>query len=273
MRKIVFFTILCYFWLTPAIYAGEAWTQKLSLDLKMDYVGKYMWRGFDLLDNDPAIQANLNLSFGSTGFYMGTWGNYALDAEWRKWDEIDFYAGYNHSFWEKDWNAVDMDITYTYFYFPRQIRYIDTHEIAVALKYPRIIPPLGSSHLAPYTTLYHGRSVLGDPKEGLWIKLGLGWDIPIPAALPDQKKQSLNIYVETFHNDGAQGLNVHPGWSHLATGMSTILQVLGFDFTPAINYQWSWEDTVNKENEFWFTVGISYHFPRNSQPEYFKKYE
>jgi len=85
----------------------------------------------------------------------------------------------------------------------------------------------------------------------------------MPAALPDQKKQSLKIYVETYHNDGAQGLNVDPGWSHLATGMSTTFKILGFDFTPAINYQWTWEDTVNEENEFWFMFGISYQFPRN----------
>ena len=66
--------------------------------------------------------------------------------------------------------------------------------------------------------------------------------------------------METFHNDGGQGFQVDSGWSHLATGLSTTFEYKGIGFTPEINYQSSWEDTVNDEDEFWFTFGVSYAF-------------
>lgn len=261
-RKTAFIVLVSFLCATPMIYAEDTWIQTLSLDARIDYAEKYMWRGFDLQDGDPALQPSLTLDFGDTGLYSGTWGNYATDAEWHQWDEIDVFIGYYHTFWEQERHALEVDVYYTYFYFPRQARELDTHEVALELKFPQIIPGIGSSGLVPYASLYYGRSVTGDADDGLWIKLGMDYDLPIPAALAIQKGQNLNIYVETFHNDGAQGFEVAPGWSHVATGMSTTFKYHGIDFTPSINYQWTWEDTVNEEDEFWFTFSISYQFQK-----------
>jgi len=226
----------------------------------MDYVSKYMWRGFDVLHGTPAVQPSLTLYPGRTGYYLCIWSSIALQEKWRDWDELDFSVGYYDSLWEKDGYALDMDICYTYFYFPRLARDQDTHEIALTLKLPNVIPPLGPTHWVPYSAFYYGRSVRGAPQAGLWIKLGTSVELPVPAVLPWQEKQNLTIYAETFYNDGGQAAHVHPGWSHLATGINTTFKWQGLNFTPGIHYQWSWEETVNEKNEFWYTLSVAYKF-------------
>lgn len=247
-----------YFTSTP--YAEDNWLQNLSLNARIDYVSKYMWRGFDVLNGTPAIQPSLTLNLGRTGYYIGIWSSIALHKEWGKWNELDFYIGHYRSLWEKDWYALDIDILYTYVYYPRQDRNQDTHEIALALKFPKVIPAIGPSNLVPYSTLYYGRSVTGHADDGLWIKLGTSYELPVPAVLPWQEKQTLTMYVETFYNDGAQAAEVDPGWSHLETGVTSTFKWREIGFTPGFHYQWSWKDTVNKKNEFWFTFSVSYKF-------------
>jgi len=147
IKKIIFVAIVSILYLPPATYAEKSWIENLSVDAKIDYVQKYMCRGFDLQNGDPAIQPSFTLDMGSTGFYSGMWASYALDAEWHEWNEIDFYVGYYDSLWEKDWYAIDIDITYIYYYFPRQDRDEDSHDIALALKLLNVIPPIGPSNL------------------------------------------------------------------------------------------------------------------------------
>ena len=125
---------------------------------------------------------------------------------------------------------------------------------------PKLITLLNLSGLVPYGALYYGDSAQGESNDGLWIKLGVKYDLPIPPILTWQKEQALSIYMETFHNDGAQWAMVEPGWSHLAAGISTTFEWHRFGFTPGINYQWSREETVNNENDFWYTIKLSYTF-------------
>ena len=240
--------------------ADDNWAGKLSLEAEIEYAQKYMWRGFDLQEDDPALQPSLTLYFGDTGFYAGIWGNIAFDEEWHEWDEIDYYGGYYHSLCKDSWYAVDWDISYAYYYFPRYPGDVDTYTIALELEFPKLITLLNISGLVPYGAVYYGDSVEGESNDGLWIKLGVKYDLPIPPILTWQKEQALSIYMETFHNDGAQTAMVNPGWSHLATGISTTFKWHGFGFTPGINYQWSREETVNNENDFWYTLKLSYTF-------------
>ncbi len=257
MLKRLFFVPLISLFLFTNVYAGE--TSKVHLDAKVEHVQKYMWRGLDVLpDDDGAVQPDFTLDLGETGFYVGLWGSFGYDSKWRIWDELDFYGGYYSTFMEETRHAVDFDFGYTYFLFPSQGRSVDTQEVAFAFSLPKLLPNIGPSNIVPYTTFYYGWSTEGTADEGLWVKLGASYDLPIPNLMPQQKEQALSIYVETFHNDGAQSFQTKTGWSHLATGISTSIEWHKLVFTPGINYQWSWEDTVNSENEFWFTFSISH---------------
>ncbi len=65
-----------------------------SLSVNVDFVNRYIWRGFDLGANTPSLQPNVKFSAGD--FSAGFWGAYALANE-KALEEIDFYAGYSFS--------------------------------------------------------------------------------------------------------------------------------------------------------------------------------
>lgn len=259
-NKILLLLILFCFINAP-LYGEESSEKKLALDVSIEHVQKYMWRGIDLQNDAGAIQPEMVLDLWGSGFYAGTWGSFAYDDEWRIWDELDYFLGYYFTLFEQEQYAIDMDIAYTYFHFPRQERSIDTMEMAFAFKFPKLISPLGKTSFTPYTTFYYGWSQTGfGDVDGLWIKVGMDLEIMIPAFPSANEEQPLSMYIETYHNDGAQSFNSKPGWSHLAMGISTTFEWYEIGFTPGINYQWSWEDTINDEDDFWYTFGVSYSF-------------
>jgi hypothetical protein len=95
--------------------------------------------------------------------------------------------------------------------------------------------------------------------EGGWFHtLGLSYDLPIPALIPDQKEQSLSFSWDITYNDGALGSN--PGWSHITVGVSTQFEWKEVYFIPAVRYQWSLEETVDPEDEFYATFSVGYKF-------------
>jgi uncharacterized protein (TIGR02001 family) len=228
-----------------------------SLDLTVTY-GEYIWRGFDLLPNDdPAFQPDLYLTLGNTGLYFGAWANFATDKRWEIWDEWDFYFGYTFSVGGDGRLSTELDLGYIYFHFPEQDSDVDSQEVSLGFRFPGLFRESPLS-IVPYATVYYSFAAHENEtdQEGWWFKLGADFDIPVrlPGGEPDQ---ALNCYLESFLNDGGASSQVDPGWSHTAIGVETTYTVFGIGVTPSFNYQWTWEDTVNEEDEFWFLLKLS----------------
>lgn len=259
--KYIFYFLLSFMLLSNSFLQKTyaAWMEDFPVDIKVSYT-EYIWRGFDLLpDDDMAVQADFYFDLGGTGLYVGAWCSYATDSIWDEWDEWDFYGGYNITLFENDPFAMNIDIGYTYFHFPEQNKDVDSQEISLALKLPGLIP-LGSSELTPYATIYYSFAAhdhAADKDQKLtWYKIGLDFSTPLELT----EKQTLDLYLETFANDGSGAFNVASGFSHIATGMSTTFDLAGFRLTPALNYQWTLEDLVNDEDEFWASLSASITF-------------
>ena len=241
------------FILLSEIQAGEF----ISVDAKVSYVSKYMWRGFDLLKGDPAIQPEMTLNLGESGFYLGVWTSFGTEHEWSIWDEWDYYGGYATSFFKGQPFELGVDTSYTYFHYPNLNKYTDSQEVAMAFKLPSLLA-IDKTKLIPYWSVYRSFEAHKNPvnQRGWWVKLGMEADQPIEF----QKDQILTLYTETFWNDGAGSMNADKGFSHLAMGAKTSFDIYGFSLTPGLNYQWSWEDTVDRENEFWYTLSLGKSF-------------
>jgi len=258
IKKIFLFFVISLVLFSAKAYPDDS-EKKLSITTKITYAQKYMWRGFDLQEGDPAIQPEIVLNFSGTGLYFGIWGNYAMDGQWHVWDEMDFYAGYLLTFNADKPYVMEIDASYTYYYFPNQHRDEDTQELALSLKLPKLIPKIGKTSLVPYSTLYYGWSPKG--YDTFWIKLGADYKMQIPALLTEQKEQSLTLYVEAFYNDGYKPFETTPGWSYVAAGLRTVFELHGISFIPNVNYQRTLKGSVNEDkNVFWYTFGISYYF-------------
>jgi uncharacterized protein (TIGR02001 family) len=252
--------IFLYFVIGIILFSAKAYPddqkRKPSISSKITYAQKYMWRGFDLQKGAPAVQPEIVMNLGGTGPYFGIWGNYAMDGQWHAWDEMDFYVGYLFTLNADKYYVMEMDASYTYYYFPNQHRDEDSHEVALSLKLPKLIPQIGKASLVPRLTSYYGWSPKG--YDTFWLKLGADYEIPIHPLLK-QKEQTLALYVETFYNDGYRPFEVSRGWGHVAAGLKTTFEWQGIGFIPSVNYQRTLKSSVNEhKNVFWYTFGISY---------------
>ena len=242
--------------------ADEVCTPELKLDATIEYVQKYMWRGIDWQNNDTAIQMDLYLDLYDTGFYVDIWGSYAPDEEWEDYDETDLCIGYGCSFWEGKRYAIDVDGSYTYFYYRRLERVDDSKEAGLTLKFPKLLP-IGQSCLVPYTGFYYGWAMPLDDSDVVWTKLGVSYDFKVPVLLHGQEEQTVSVYAESFYNDGYESVNLDSGWNHIAAGLSTTFTWREIGFTPGINYQWDLGVTENNdyvEDEFWYSFAVSFSF-------------
>jgi len=253
--KIKFYLISVFFILFLAGTINAGVSDIATMELKTSFVQNYMWRGFDLLpDNDGAFQPDLYVELKNSGVYFGTWGSFGFDSMWDIWDEWDYYLGAFRSFnKESDW-AVDMDFCYTYFDFPNQNRYTDTQEVAFGFKLPSLLA-INEIKIKPFTTVYYSFPAHENEadQEGYWLKVGMDASM----AVSGFNSENMNFLVESFLNDGGAGFQVDPGWSHIRAMYAIAFNIGGFKIKPSVNYQWSLEDTVNTEDEFWAEVSFS----------------
>jgi len=174
---------------------------------------------------------------------------------------LDYGLGYEHSFWEEERYALDVSLDYTYFSYPNfEHGKDDGQEIALSLSMPNLIP-LGPSSLVPgYEIAYEWSGFQGgtDFDEGFIHTFGLSYAIPVPALIPSQEEQSIDLIWDIAYNAGYDGAD--PSWTHTTVGASTTFEYGDFYFTPALNYQWSFEDTMNDEDEFYASFSAGYRF-------------
>ncbi len=242
----------------------EIGEEELGITADFTYVTKYIWKGYDLLDDHGAWQPSLTLDY--RGFYAGVWGSWATSSGFVDADELDYYLGYAHSFFEDQWYAIDADLSWYYYDFPKSDSHAgddeisDSQEIGLVLSMSNLIP-LGPSNLVPsYAVAYDWDGIQSrEDVDNGWIhSFGLAYDIPIPALIPGQEEAAISLGWEIVYNDGMYGSD--SGWSHSQATISTAFEWQGFTLNPAVFYQWTFEDTVNSEDEFFASISLNYAF-------------
>jgi len=250
--------------MAAAAAADEIEEDKIGIEVEGGYVTKYLWKGYDLLDNNGAWQTGITIDY--KGFYAGVWGSWADKRGFVAQDEFDYYAGYERSILEEDRYALDTYIQYTYFDFPKSDSVpgddgvTDGQELALGFSMPNLFP-LGPSFLIPsYEGDFEwvGIQPAEDADNGWIHTFGLSYDIPVPVLIPEQEDQSLSLSWSLSYNDGVFGSN--SDWSHSTAALSTVSEWKGISFTPIIYYQWSFEETVNEDNEFYTSFSFDYYF-------------
>ena len=93
MRKIRLLTIISvlFFVLNSYAIAGP------SVDLSVDFLSQYIWRGYALSHDSAVIQPSVTLSY--KGLSLNVWGNFDTDEEKRgesEWNETDYTFSYEH---------------------------------------------------------------------------------------------------------------------------------------------------------------------------------
>ncbi len=253
------FIVLCAALLsTVPTHAVDIGGETIGVTSDFTYASKYLWHGYDILDDRTAFQPSVTVDY--KGFFAGVWGSWPGSSGFEDFTEIDLFAGYGRSFLEEECYAVDAWLSYTYFIYPKINNDADVQELGLGFSMPNLIP-LGESALIPHYAMYYDWDGVqsSDKVDNGWFQtFGLSYSFAIPALIPTQESQAIDLSWDITYNDGVFGSD--SGWSHSTLGISTTFEWRNLYFTPAVNYQSSFEDSVNDEDELYalFSVGIAF---------------
>ncbi|RJP31381.1 MAG: hypothetical protein C4527_07990 [Candidatus Omnitrophota bacterium] len=245
---------------TSGALALEVAGEELGINLNFTYASKYMWHGYDIFGGNGAFQPSINFDY--MGFIAGIWASYPDTSGSEDLSEIDLYIGYGRTFFEEESYAVDATILYTYFTFPKVSHKanLDAQEVDFIISMPNLIP-LGPASLVPsYALGYLWDGVQGETPhfDGFYHIFGLSYDIPVPALIPEQEEQAISLKWDIAYNDGP--FNTDSDWSYSTIGVSTTFEWNNVYLTPSLNYQFSFNDVVNDEDDFYATISFGYNF-------------
>jgi hypothetical protein len=265
MKKVVMLALIST--LAAASFAAEvakpaqpvATVQENPMVWTLDatYVTKYIWRGFDMLDDKAAFQPSANLAL-ENGLNFNVWSSWAgaskNDGDISTVDKTQFNytVSYKNNFGE-DCGMTQYNVGWRYYDFTKiDSERADMQEGFIELAWPNII---GNGFVPRYAYYYMwGARSGGEAAQngGPIHDLGIdyNWTFESMPELP------MKFSVDAVYNDGTGASDVDHDWSHILWGLSTKFDLAGGKVTPALWYQTSMEDTVNENDEFW--GGLSY---------------
>lgn len=249
---------------TGSTFDPELTNEYFGVDLSAAFVSKYIWRGYDVFDDHAAFQPSVSLNLFQTGLSVGVWGSFALSSGYEDLDELDYILAWGKTFFDNERYSLDFSTNYIYYDFPNTSSELaDYEEVGIGFALPNLLP-LSSSYLIPsYYVCYDWPAHSGGPQEGWFHIFSVSYDVHIPAFIPSQDEQDLSLTADVTYNDGA--FDADSDFSHATVSLATTFEWKGFTLTPSLQHQWSFEDTVNRENEFWAGVSLGYNFRFNGE--------
>ncbi|MCK4753387.1 MAG: hypothetical protein KAS75_08065 [Planctomycetes bacterium] len=274
MKKITLLAVIILLSISGLVQAEPG---ELSGSLNVTYLSSYIWRGFDYYADDrSAIQGSINLDLYGTGFDLGILSRRAISNDYENAENLNVTLSYSNSVSSGD-ITTNYTVGWVYYGFPDEPRdgttigqAADMQEFFAAFSWPDVCP-FGVVPSYTILTMWPSEGDSAGNKNAGWAHvLGLGYDLAVPGFVPGTTEQILHLSAAAVYNDGvAPGVVVNTGsgsidhdWSHAVFGVSTNFELgNNLSLTPGVYYQSSWEDTVNKEDECWVSVGMTYILP------------
>ncbi len=236
--------------------------------VEVTYQSKYIWRGFDGYDDDPALQVAAGLTdIMGSGIGVGFAGHVATGIGHTNGERLDFTVYYADSIFSGETFAAAYRIGWVHYNYPGLYKkQKDLEEMHGMVSLPNLT---GMKNLVPSYALvgmwpaFSGSSGVGSNASGFLHFLMLDYSFAVPGAFPDTPEQAFKLHSELVYNDGVSPFNadVDHSWSHAVIGASTDVDLgYGIVLVPSLNYQLSMERSVNPKNEAWATVGARYSF-------------
>ena len=243
--------------------------QDMSVTVDATWVSKYMWRGFDILDDSAAWQPSINFAFGN-GFNANLWMSYAncsgpvegSDFGRANLTEYDYTLSYSGTALEGDAWKTDYTVGWRYYdYIQHNSKKLDLQEGFIEACMPDLI----GNGLTPHLAYYQMWSAVGDSAVGYAggdiFLMGFNYDFTMDQA----PEYPMTFSWDIVYNDGAGSGPMGPvssDWSHMVWGLKTSIDgPCGGKITPAVYYQNSFEKSVNEHHDdLWAGLSYSYTF-------------
>jgi hypothetical protein len=267
--------------LLAAVGFAEAQEGELSGTVDFTYLRSFIWRGFDYYGpgEHSAIQPSVDIDLGGTGFGANVVWTRAFSSGFENAERLALSLYYCNSICEGEPCAIDYKVGWVYYKFPDEspsgssdpdAQAADMQEAFASLSWPDLCP---AGVVPSYTVvaMWPAEGSSATSVNSGWAHiLGVGYDWTVEGLLPDTPEQDVHLSASLVYNDGlAPGVaNINASrnavdhdWSHAVFGVSTDFELAeNLSLTPGFYYQSSWEDTVNTEDEAWYTLSLSYRF-------------
>jgi len=256
-----FFSSSCFSW------ANEKNEMKMTADFTL--ASKYMINGFKVGGDNPVLQISGKTELYSTGVSLMFWSAVQMDRNQKEFDEQDFFVMYSRDFLKDSPYKINLHGYYDYWVFPNtqpvQDSFGDTistarkqgNKFQAGFSMPQLIP-LAESFLVPSYNAYYLHYWEQDREDlyrgGTHHELLVEFFRGIPTFIPRATYQYAGMTAGTNYYDGAFGIK--PGFSHTTASLVTGLYAFNSIFETTVNQQWSYEDTVNPDDELWTTLSF-----------------
>lgn len=244
----------------------------LEISVSADWVSKYMFRGFDVLDDSGAYQPSVDIGLGC-GLHFNWWASYSSHDRGKdliyEEVEIDDDKGEGtvlvpvldrHDLDEHDYtvywggdiaDCIDVELGFIYYDF------IHLDSRADFMEYYGTFT-LSDMPLSPYFGAYYGHEKHDDTLgEGWNTVIGGSHSLPLCGLTCGGTELTLDLAADVWYNGGQY--NVDTGWSHATFGGGVTFPLCeNLEFTPGLYYQLSMEDEINDEDEWWATLSLAY---------------
>jgi hypothetical protein len=209
----------------------------------------------------------MNLDFFQTGFGLNIWSSMATHSGFEDCKELDYTPYYYNSFFKDSKFETAYKIGWSYYSYPGMARNVaNMQEVFSSFSWPKILPG-GLVPSYTFACLWPAESHSGvSDYGGAFHTFSLDYTLNLPKVLPNTESQPLLLGVDIVYNDGAYIPNtgyssVDHDWSHAVFRIASPFTLTNhITFTPGFYYQSSWEDSVNENDEYWFSLSLAYTF-------------
>lgn len=279
MKHVVFSVVLLAATAAVAAEPQDEFTEEQKAPqtmLGVTYDSQYVWRGFDVFRDGAALHVLADMSLFDTGFGVSAVGHQSLSDAFgslQRWDGTLYYQNVLGS---GETLATNFRLGYVYYYYPKTNFGLteDLMEGHVILSWPNLLPIKGLQPSYVFAYMLPGMKnhwaeernpSFNDNVKGMFQILMLDYAFTVPSLIPSWDDQVVKLHSELVYNGGLSpfGDFVNSGISHAVVGASTDFAfgaARNIILTPAIYYQFSFEETVNPDNEFWAGVSLKYAF-------------
>jgi hypothetical protein len=236
------------------------------------YNSRFIWRGYDAYGNNhSAFQPSVDLDLYGTGFGLNVWSSRANGSGFENSEWLTYTAYYGTMLFAEESYATACKVGYTYFSYPDSPKEGtppgggDGHaeEIFAGFAMPKITGIKGLVPSYAMFAYYPSKSDAYNAGNAGWAHVfALNYDMEIPSLLDSSVTQTLHLGVHTVYNDGVgPNPNADHDWSHGVASVALDFPLNeSLTFTPGFNYQSSWDDSINTDDEYWTTMSLSYKF-------------